>query len=73
MVLREYEIIIMNCDCSSNVIARLKGTHKTWKIGPRCRFCGTILKRSQYDIADNTFEAEGPNEALEKYSKAKGY
>ncbi len=63
--LKTYNIILTNCDCSSDIIARLP---ITYIYGPKCNSCGKILGPMQWSIIGKS-KGIGEHSALENYKK----
>ncbi len=65
---KNYTIILTNCDCASDVIARIS-TH--WIFGPRCPGCGKILGPIEWmtDLRYGKIKANGELEAIRLYWK----
>jgi len=61
--MRTYTIILINCDCGSDVYAV---TSTKWIFGPRCRGCHRILGWMEYqeDLRFGRFRANGDMEAV---------
>ena len=65
---RSYYIVLINCDCASDVIARRTDQFCKYLFGPRCPGCQKILGWMQWRLAcEKVFRAEGEMEALQKY------
>jgi hypothetical protein len=62
-VKRTYTIILTNCDCCSDVIAR---TSTRWTYGPRCSGCHKTLGQMSWRT-DGTVRARGDLEACRIY------
>ena len=67
-----YYIILTNCDCASNIIAKPSEQYHKWIFGPRCPGCHKILGWMQWRLAcEETFIADGELGALRKYREGK--
>lgn len=64
--MRTYTIILINCDCGSDVIAVLSNRPNKWIFGPRCRGCHRILGLMQW-MADGSIMASDDLEAVRLY------
>ena len=67
-MIRSYTIVLTNCDCCSDTIAR---TSTKWIFGPRCPGCKKILgfMEWQEDLRFGKIRATGELEALSIYFK----
>jgi len=64
----KYYVILTNCDCCSDTIARRVEQFHKWISGPRCPGCQKILGCMQWRLAcEEVFIAKSEIEALQKY------
>ena len=64
---QKYVIILTNCDCCSDTIARPRSSVNRYMFGPRC-MCGQILGPMQW-MTDGEFMADSELSAVETYRK----
>ena len=62
--MRCYAIVLVNCDCASDTIARRWPTR--WMMGPRCPGCQRILGPMQYRV-EATVHALDEMDAVRRY------
>ncbi|KKM94054.1 hypothetical protein LCGC14_1202140 [marine sediment metagenome] len=68
--MKQYNIILTNCDCCSDVIARTTIQVKKWFYGPRCPGYNKILGLMQWQSANKIkYYAISQFDALQQYKK----
>ena len=66
--MNQYYIILTNCDCCSDTIAKAPSQVKEWVYGPRCPGCNKILGIMQWQLAnENKYYAKSQTDALQQY------
>ena len=69
--MKRFQIVHVNCDCSSDIIAVLPSQINTWTCGPRCRGCGKIMGCMQWTThpKDEQVKANTGEEAVMMYRR----
>ena len=69
--MKRFQIVHVNCDCSSDIIAVLPSQINTWTYGPRCRGCGKIMGCMQWTThpKDEQVKANTGEEAVMMYHR----